>query len=58
MVAGFVCLVFYSQMKTANEATQANAFMQSDTFALDEESDTFTYTSVTRVRVENSEDKD
>lgn len=58
LVAGFVCLVFYSQMKTANEATQANAFMQSETFDLDGESDTFTYTSVTRVKVESSEDKD
>lgn len=58
LVAGFVCLVFYFQMKTANEAAQANAFMQSETFDLDEESDTFTYTSVTRVKVESSEDKD
>lgn len=55
LVAFLICLMFYSEMKTAKEATQANAFMRRETFDLTAKSDVFTSTSVTRRKVERSD---
>ena len=41
------CLYFYSEMRTAREATQANGFMRRETFDLTDKADVFTSTSVT-----------
>lgn len=55
LVAFLICLMFYSEMKTAKEAAQANAFMRRETFDLTAKSDVFTSTSVTRRKVERSD---
>ena len=49
------CLYFYSEMRTAREATQANGFMRREAFDLTDKADVFTSTSVTRRRIERTD---
>ena len=55
LVAIVTCLYFYSEMRTAREATQANGFMRRETFDLTDKADVFTSTSVTRRRIERTD---
>lgn len=45
VVAAIACFIFYSQMKTANEATQAQAYRQLETFNLTCRDDVYMRTS-------------
>lgn len=55
LVAIVTCLYFYSEMRTAREATQANGFMRRETFDLTDKADVFTSTSVTRRKIERTD---
>lgn len=56
LIAIAICLAFYSEMKTAREATCADAFMEPETFDLTEESDAFLSTSVTRRKIDKPDE--
>ena len=56
LIALIVCLVFYSQMKTARKATDADAYIPQDGFNLTYEQDQFLYRTETRRIIPKNDD--
>ena len=52
LIAFLVCLIFWSQMKTAVEATSADEYIPSNGFNLTRQIDQYTHTTVTRRHIE------
>lgn len=57
VISGIVCGIFWSEMKTAVEKSEANAFMQRETFCLTGGDDSFSHITRTRVRINTDRDK-
>ena len=55
LIAGIVCLIFYSQMKTAKEKTEASDYIAREDFRLTGRNDRYIRTTVTRTKIEKSD---
>ena len=56
VVAAFVCIVFYNQMKTAEVASDAQAYRSFEGLNLTDESEHFVREYETRRRIEKNDD--
>lgn len=54
-IAGIVCGVFYSQMKTARMKTEARDYIDKNSFRLTSRNDRYIRTTVTRTKIEKSD---